>query len=108
MRITDKIEEIQEYLAELEEFMPDTFEGYRHDSKTKAACERYFEKIIEAAVDLAYLVIKNNGFKIPDDDKGAFDILAKEGIITEILAARLKDAKGMRNIISHEYGTVED
>lgn len=37
-----------------------------------------------------------------------FDILAKANILTESLARKLQDAKGMRNIIAHEYGTVNN
>jgi uncharacterized protein YutE (UPF0331/DUF86 family) len=108
MRIKDKIEEIEKYLSELGAFMPDDFREYQRDAKTKAACERYFERIIEAAVDLAFLIIKDDRFKTPEDDKEAFDILAKEEIMTAELAERLKDAKGMRNIIAHQYGVVDD
>ncbi|MBU2637567.1 MAG: DUF86 domain-containing protein [Nanoarchaeota archaeon] len=107
-RIKEKIEEIEAYLAELEEFMPDDFDSYMHDARTKAACERYFEKITEAIVDLAFLVIKDKGLKQPEDDKAAFDVLAKEKIIEEELAERLRNAKGMRNIIAHQYGSVDD
>lgn len=88
--------------------MPENFEGYAHDFKTKAACERYFEKVIESAVDLAFLIIKNKGFIIPKNDNEAFAILAEENVISADLASRLKDAKGMRNIISHQYGNVDD
>ena len=108
MRTKDKIEEIEKYVSELSSFTPDDFQKYQHDAKTKAACERYFEKIIEAAVDLAFLLIKENRLKTPEDDKEAFDILTKEKIITTELAERLKDAKGMRNIIAHQYGVVDD
>ncbi|MBU4352070.1 MAG: DUF86 domain-containing protein [Nanoarchaeota archaeon] len=88
--------------------MPYNFEDYIHDFKIKAACERYFEKIIEASIDLTFLIIKDRKFKIPEDDREAFDILAKEGVINDELADRLKDAKGMRNIIAHQYGNVDD
>lgn len=107
MRIKDKVEEIEGYLSELSEIMPGTFEEYK-EIKNKAACERYFEKIIEAITDLAFLMVKEKGLKIPEEDKEAFDILSKEGIISDELSAKLKDAKGMRNIISHEYGKVDD
>jgi len=107
VRITDKIKEIESYLQELVEIMPISLEEYRQ-IKNKAACERYFEKIIEAVVDLSFLVIKDKGLKIPEDDKRAFDILAGEKIISIQLAEKLKDAKGMRNLISHEYGSVDD
>mgnify|MGYP001582745558 FL=1 len=108
MRIKDKIKEIEGYLAELNEIAPTEFQDYINDIKTKAACERYFEKIIEAVVDLAFLIIKDKGFKVPEEDKEAFDILVHEEVISKLLAIKLKDAKGMRNIIAHEYGKIDD
>ena len=107
MRILDKISELENYLSELGEIMPASFEDYA-DLKTKAACERYFEKIMEAVVDLVFLVIKEKGFSVPEEDKEAFDILSKEGIISNDLSEKFKDAKGMRNIIAHVYGEVDD
>jgi len=108
MRINEKIAELEKYLGELSEIIPERFEDYAPDFKTKAACERYSEKIIEAVIDLAFLVIKSKGLKIPEEDKKVFDILADDGVITEELAAKLKEAKGMRNILAHEYGKVDD
>lgn len=108
MRIPDKIESIEIYLGELLEITPENFRQYSSDKKTKAACERYFEKIVEAAVDLAFLIVKQQGLKIPEEDKEAFDILAADEIINPELAVKLKEAKGMRNILAHQYGTVDD
>ena len=107
-RIKDKIEEIEEFASELDEITPKNFEDYVEDNKTKAACERYFEKIIEAIVDLAFLIIKEKGLRTPEEDKEAFDILAEEKIISKQLSEKLKDAKGMRNLIAHEYGKTDD
>lgn len=107
-RVNDKIDEIERFLGELLEILPTNIENYARDFKTKAACERYFEKIVEAIVDLAYLVVKGRNTRIPEEDKEVFDILSEEKIISQDLAERLKNAKGMRNIIAHEYGTVND
>lgn len=107
-RITDKIAEIEEYASELEGFMPNDLDKYLNDIKTKAACERYFEKITEAIVDLAFLILKDLGLKIPEDDKTAFDMLAKEKLVHHDIAEKLKNAKGMRNILAHQYGNVDD
>ena len=107
-RITDKIDEIEKDVSELSEIMPFNFEQYNSEFKTKAACERYFEKIIESVVDLAFLVIKECRLKIPEEDKQAFDILNEEDVISDSLKERLKDAKGMRNILAHEYGKIND
>jgi len=107
-RIKEKTKELKKYVSELELIMPDNFNVYLNDFKTKAACERYFEKIVESIIDLAFLVIKEKGFTSPEDDSGAIDILKKENIIDNELAKKLKDAKGMRNIIIHQYGSVDD
>jgi len=108
MRIDDKIDEIDRYLEELISITPKDFRKYSSDIKTKAACERYFEKIVESITDLAFLIIKDKGLRSPEDDKQAFDILAEEKEISKALGDRLKAAKGMRNILAHQYGQVDD
>ena len=71
-RIKDKITQIEEYLSDLSESVPETLEEYKINQEKKAACERHFEKIVEATTDLAFLIIKQNKLKIPEDDVGAF------------------------------------
>ncbi len=107
-RISDKVSEINKFLEELASIAPSTFEEYRSSIEKKAACERYVEKIVEAVTDLAFLLIKNKKLRIPQDDADAFSILLESNIISGELAEKLKDAKGMRNVISHQYGLVDD
>lgn len=107
-RINDKIEELEKYMQELSEIIPLNFEDYRFEFKTRAACERYAEKIICVITDLAFLLIKENKFQTPEEDKEAFDILNQENVIDSNLKERLKEAKGMRNILAHEYGRIDD
>ena len=107
-RIKDKIDEIEKYAEELSKIIPPNFGQYKSEFKLKDACERYFKRIIESIVDLAFLVIKEHKLKIPEEDKQAFDILNEENIISGNLKERLQDAKGMRNILAHEYGRIDD
>ena len=95
-------------MEELKSIIPSSFEEYKSSIEKKAACERYVEKIIEAATDLAFLIIKNKKLRIPEDDIDAFNILLENKIIDDDLAAKLKNAKGMKNIISHQYGKIDD
>lgn len=74
-RIERKIKEISKYLEELEEIVPTAYEEYLEDFVKKAACERYFEKIVEAITDLASFIIRYKKFEIPEDDEKAFDRL---------------------------------
>lgn len=107
-RINNKIIEIEKYLEELESVLPKSFEEYSFDWRIRDICERRFEKIIEAIEDLAFLVVSYKELKYPEYEKEIFDILHENNIISEILAKKLKDAKGMRNFIVHQYGKIDD
>jgi len=109
-RIKEKIKEIEKFLEELYKNIPSNMdlEDYKNDIKTKAICERYAEKIIEAIEDLAFLIINLRKLKYPEYEKEVFDILKDKKIISETLSKKLKDAKGMRNFIAHEYGKIDD
>ena len=107
-RINEKIEDIENYLDELKEIAPKKLEGYKKDTIKKAACKRYAEKIIEALEDLAFLMINIKKLNYPEEEYEIFDILEKNEIISQNLKKRLKDAKGMRNRIAHQYGQIDD
>lgn len=107
-RIDDKIKEVEELLSELDLVKANSVEQYLADIKTRAACERYFEKIIEAVIDLSFLVIKEKKFKEPKEDEDALKILAENKIIEENLYSRLRNARGMRNFIIHQYEKIND
>ena len=68
-RINDKLNEIQNFLEELGSVLPKSFENYKADWKIRDICERHFEKIIEAVVDLSFLIIQDKNLKVPEDDK---------------------------------------
>ena len=107
-RIEDKIKQIDEYIKEVESFKPSNLNEYLEDTQKKAACERYIEKISESAVDLAILFIRLKKLESPEDDDTSFQILAGSNIITQELARKLRDLKGMRNRLAHRYEEVDD
>jgi len=107
-RIEDKKQLVEEFLNELEEIIPGSYEDYIKNTEKRLACERAFEKIIEAANDLAILIIKDKRLSLPSEDEKAFGIIANAKIISENLASRLKKAKGMRNRLAHQYDKIDD
>ena len=107
-RIKEKIEEIENYLAELEDEIPDKLEIYIKNRKKQLICERLFEIILEAIVDLTFLIIKEKNIDIPEDDYSAFDMLTKNKIVSEEIGEELKEARRMRNIIAHKYGDIDN
>ena len=104
----DKIIEIEKYLFHLKDYLPSDFGEYMSDGKSRMACERCFEKIIEAVIDLVFIIIKDERLRSPDSDRDALNILSENEIISLELSEKLGNAKSMRNIIIHEYGNIDD
>lgn len=107
-RIKEKICCIEEYLKSLIEILPESLEEYKRSILIKNATERYFEKIVEAVKDLSHLVVKELKLEPPETETYSFSTLSKEGIISKELMKKLIEAKDMRNVLAHQYKTIED
>jgi len=107
-RIKEKIKEIEIFIQEIEEILPSSLEEYLRNFIVRGSCERYFEKIIEAVIDVSFMIIRDKKLELPNTEEHAFNILMNNKIIGENLCKKLKDAKGMRNFIVHQYGRIDD
>lgn len=59
-------------------------------------------------VDVAQHVCASEGWGPPDDNGHALRLLGEKGVLYAALAARLSRAVGSRNVLVHEYATVDD
>lgn len=100
--------ELEKYLRELEEYLPEEKEEYLNNSLRKRACERAFQLASENLLDICNLIISEKGFGIPTDSKDSVRKLAENGIILTSLSARLEELVGFRNLLVHQYGHVDD
>lgn len=62
---------------------------------------------IELVFDLIAMLIKDMGIVVKDDEDNVEKII-KEKSLDKELGSRLKDAKGMRNIIVHQYNGINE
>jgi len=107
-RIKDKLSELQSYLIELEEDLPDSMDEYLKQRMTKRACERTFQLACEDVLDICNLVIAGKGLMLPKDSRDAIGKLTENKIIPEKLSSRLQDMVSFRNLLVHRYGKVDD
>lgn len=77
------------------------------DRMLRAAVERWLQVAIEAAVDLAFHAIADEGWTPPETARGAFALLASHGKLSSDLARRLGLAAGLRNLLVHDYVSVD-
>jgi uncharacterized protein YutE (UPF0331/DUF86 family) len=106
-RILIKFDHLYGYLGELRQVLPEDFTVYRKVEK-KRACERLLQVSIEAVIDICHLLVAGLRLGIAAEEDDLFDKLKEAGIISSDMAEVLKEMKGLRNILVHEYAQIDD
>ncbi len=73
----------------------------------RSAIERNFQVAIEAALDIAEVIISEEGFEKPEDYRGAILTLGREGVLPARFARRFAPAASFRNLLVHAYADVD-
>lgn len=107
-RILEKMDELEKYLRELDEYLPEEEEKYLNSGLIKRACERAFQLASENLLDICNLIISEKGFGIPTDSKDCIRKLEENGVISGSLSTRLEELVGFRNLLVHQYGRLDD
>lgn len=69
----------------------------------RTAAERDLQLALQAMIDIAVYILAEDSSRTPEDYGGAFLAIAELGVIDPELAARLRSAAGMRNLLVHDY-----
>lgn len=102
-----RLDELDGYLRELREIAPTNFEEYQRIEK-KRACERLLQIAVESVLDICSLIVAGLRLGLPAEEDDLFEKMEQAGIITTAMHETLKEMKGFRNILVHEYGRVDD
>jgi uncharacterized protein YutE (UPF0331/DUF86 family) len=81
----------------------------RRDDPTWLRAVKYaFVTAIEACLDVAQHICASEGWGPPSTNADALVVLGRHGVLDADLARRLAQAVGFRNVLVHEYVTVDD
>ena len=105
--IENKISGIQKYINILNKYQSVTKEEILNDLTLRGAVERYLYLLVQATIDLAEAVISFKGLRKPTTMRESFDILYEESIIPLELNERLIRMVGFRNILTHDYESID-
>ena len=106
-RVLARLDQMKSYLAELREIAPRSFEEYQK-IETRRACERLLQVVIAAVIDVCSLLVSGLRLGLPGEEDDLFEKLEHAGIISGPMRQRLREMKGFRNLLMHEYGRVDD
>jgi uncharacterized protein YutE (UPF0331/DUF86 family) len=105
--ISRKLFSLNEALRELARPSASDATALTTDSMLRAAVERWLQVAIEACVDIATHVIGDKGWTPPGNARASFQILAGHNLIPLDLAHRLSLAASLRNLLVHDYATID-
>ena len=106
-RLLAKLDELDGYLREMRSIAPARFEDYPRVA-TKRACERLIQVAVEAVIDACGVLVTGLRLGVPGEEDDLFTKLAQRGVIPSAMAETLRRMKGLRNLLVHEYGRVDD
>lgn len=106
-RILAKIDEMDRYLWEIQQIMPENFEEYQKIEKRRA-CEQLLQVSIECVIDISSLIVAGLRLGLPAEEDDLFGKLTEAGVIPAEMKETLQKMKGLRNILVHEYGRIDD
>src|SRR2546422_4886663 len=106
-RLLAKLDELDGYVAELRSIAPPSLEEYKAVEKRRA-CERLLQLMVQAAIDACGLVVTGLRLGLPGQEDDLFEKLAQRGVISPGTAALLRQMRGLRKLLGHEYGRIND
>ena len=106
-RILARLDQLDSYLGELRQVLPDDFALYQRVAR-KRACERLLQLSVEAALDICHLLVTGLRLGIPAEEVDLLDKLEKAHVLSPRVVGILKEMRGFRNILVHEYTRIDD
>jgi len=106
-RVLARLDTLDGYLRELREILPASLESYRR-VETRRACERLLQIAIESVIDVCGLLVTGLRLGLPGEEDDLIEKLAQAGVVPSALRDRLRRMKGLRNMLVHEYGRIDD
>jgi len=106
-RILAELDQLEGYLQELRQVLPETFGEYQKVEK-KRACERLLQIAIEATIDICHMFVRAMRLGLPSEEDDVFEKPSQAEVVSPQMVATLKRMKGLHNILVHEYSRVDD
>lgn len=101
--VVKKAATIERCVGRVREVYADDPEHLTEDLKRQDSIVLNLQRACEACIDLAMHLVRRYGLGVPQDSRGAFDLLVDAGRLDAALADALKAMVGFRNVAVHDY-----
>lgn len=105
--VLHKLQRLKEQVALTRARRPAAADVLSQDLVLRDAVALAFMVALQEAIDIAYHIVADEGWGIPDSHRAAFDALAAHSVLAAHLPTELSAAASMRNRIAHGYASVD-
>jgi uncharacterized protein YutE (UPF0331/DUF86 family) len=106
--VTERLAAMQGYLEELAPLAAVSLEEYLSDSRLRRAAERLVQLVVESASDAARMLMLGRHYNPGPSHVACLQNMAKRHLISRNLADRLIEYVSLRNVVVHDYLTLDD
>lgn len=105
--VRDRLKALEEYTTILRSFVSTTRDQLEANPERRLAVLHAFQVSIECVQDVAAHLIATKRLGSPSNHTDAIDLLAAAGVISADLSGRIRGMPGFRNVVVHEYLSVD-
>jgi len=106
--LTDNLIKMEQYLTELKEAKPENYTEYMASKMTRYGIERLLQLIVDLALDINNLILKDRGKPPASDYFNSFVDLVEIGVLDREFAYQIAPSTGLRNRLVHEYEKIDN
>lgn len=107
-RIEQKLREIVDSMEIIEEGLPDNEEDFYAAGLVKDGIYKRLEFCIQNFVDIFSMIYSSERLGVPTTVDDVFTRLLKKGTFPKKIILLAEEMKGMRNVLVHKYGEIDD
>lgn len=105
--VLHKLARLRQYMALARRRRPELATDLERDEDRRDALALALLVAIQEAIDVAYHVVTDEGWGVPDSHSTAFTLLGAHGVVSPELAKELGGIARVRNRIAHGYAGVD-
>lgn len=105
--LATKLAIVRDAVARIRSVLPSSLEAFRADRTVREVVTLNLFVAIQECLALASHVLADAAWGVPKTYGESFVVLADHGVLNPTLAARMRAAAGLRNLLAHQYGAID-
>lgn len=107
-RITQKIKEIEENIDLIRENLPEEQEDFMALGLVKDGIYKRLEYSLQNIIDIFSIIYSSSQLGVPSSIDDILEGITRKKLFPKKIMALVQEMKGLRNILVHKYGRIDD